>query len=975
MKLIYLFALSACQLNDPKDAEGLDVDTSTPATVTSTGTTGTTATTGTTTTTGTTATTGTTGTTGTSTTTDVTTPPTLWCDPAPPRVLINEVVASNRDSLFDETGETPDWIELYNADLETVDLTGWGLSDDEDDLFAYRFGAATLGPGERFLLLASGEGRESLMGSWDTRIDQGHLWSYLPVFSEPDPDWASPDFDDSSWDVGPSGFGRSDYDDATITDAHTIYVRTGFDVTEDELEDLAEIWLHVDYDDGFVAWLNGVEIARAGVSGYPPAWDAYADAPDHEAVVYQGLVPEGWDITDHKDLFVSGRNVLAVEVHDVGSTSSDLSLIPFLTFGFSSFRPGTASPLLGLDASSLHTSFKLSAKGEDLWLTAPDGCTADRLEVPRLWRDEAYGRSPDGGDLGFFMESTPGEANTTESRPGFAETPELSLDPGYHTFGTRIGASSPSPDAVLYMTRDGAPPTDESLAWTDRYVGNEAEIVRVRAYEEGLWPSRIATGTYLYRPRADVGVVSLVMDPHDLWDPEEGIYVGENYWEDWERDVHAEIFEPDGKGWTGFNSGIVIHGGASRGNAQRSFRLAFRAGYGESDLDYDLFEGHDIDEFERLILRNGGNDWHGCGDWCSDGAFMRDLVAHRIIRNMDVDSLRDRAVLVYLNGEHWGMYNLRERADKFMIGIKYGEEDVDVLEWEGWAVEGDNLHWLETMDYLRVADREDPETYAWLGERVEIPSYIDYQIGQIYIDNWDWPGNNLKWWRPRTEDGRWRWLLYDTDFGLGIWGGAAWSDTLAFALDPWGPSWPNPPWSTEFFRLCMDMPEFQHAFANRYADLLNTEFLPTRTTAILEEAREERDLAMVEQLVRWGSDPWGYDIWEGAWDDELDGIHDWLVDRPDYARDHVMNNLDLDGTYPLDLWAEPFGAGSFTVSTVDVEPPFFGTYFQGLPFEVTAVPKPGFTFVGWDDPSLGTDPTITVEEDDWDGLTLVAVFE
>ena len=300
---------------------------------------------------------------------------------------------------------------------------------------------------------------------------------------------------------------------------------------------------------------------------------------------------------------------------------------------------------------------------------------------------------------------------------------------------------------------------------------------------------------------------------------------------------------------------------------------------------------------------------------------------------------------------------------------------MDVLEWDGWPVEGDNLHWLETMDYLRVADREDPETYAWLGERVEIPSYIDYQIGQIYIDNWDWPGNNLKWWRPRTEDGRWRWLLYDTDFGLGIWGGAAWSDTLALALDPWGPSWPNPPWSTEFFRLCMDMPEFQHAFANRYADLLNTEFKSDRTTMILEEAREERELAMVEQLLRWGSDYWGYELWDGAWEDELDGIHDWLVDRPGYARDHVMNNLDLDGTYPLDLWAEPFGAGSFEVSTIEVEPPFFGTYFQGLSVEITAVPKPGFTFVGWDDPSLGTDPTLTIVEEDWDGLTLIAVFE
>jgi hypothetical protein len=151
---------------------------------------------------------------------------------------------------------------------------------------------------------------------------------------------------------------------------------------------------------------------------------------------------------------------------------------------------------------------------------------------------------------------------------------------------------------------------------------------------------------------------------------------------------------------------------------------------------------------------------------------------------MDVDSLRDRATLTYINGESWGMYNLRERADKHMIAEKYGHDDVDILEWESSVVEGDNLHWMETIEYMRSADRSDASTHEWLSTRVEIPSYIDYQIGQIFIDNWDWPGNNLKWWRPRTEDGRWRWLLYDTDFGLGIWWGWVGADTLAFALVP-----------------------------------------------------------------------------------------------------------------------------------------------------------------------------------------------
>jgi uncharacterized repeat protein (TIGR02543 family) len=144
---------------------------------------------------------------------------------------------------------------------------------------------------------------------------------------------------------------------------------------------------------------------------------------------------------------------------------------------------------------------------------------------------------------------------------------------------------------------------------------------------------------------------------------------------------------------------------------------------------------------------------------------------------------------------------------------------------------------------------------------------------------------------------------------------------------------------------------------------------------ILAEASDERDWAMVDHLDRWGEDFWGYALWGGAWESQLNMIEDWLYDRSGYVWDHIMDNLDLDGTYPLQLWVEPVGSGSFEVSTIQVESPFFGTYFQGLPVEVTAVAKPGFTFVGWEDPSLGTDPTVTLLEDDGTVRSLVALFE
>ncbi|MFT4626655.1 MAG: hypothetical protein ACI8PZ_005333 [Myxococcota bacterium] len=920
-----------------------------------------------------------TGTTPTGTTTPI-------CDTPPPRVLINEVVASNRDSFFTSDGQTPDWIELYNADPTPVDLDGWGLSDDAGDRYALTFDSRVLPPGGRLLVLASGEYDPGTVGSWDTRVDEGHLWSYLPVTEPPPADWAEPGFDASAWGVGPSGFGRSDGDDATVVDGHTVYVRTELDLSADELADLTTLWLHVDFDDGFVAWLNGVELARQNVDGWPPAWDAFA-SPGHEALLYQGLPPEGFDVTDAIDLLVEGPNVLAVEVHDATPDSSDLSLIPFFTLGYGSLRDGAmAAPVLGLPSTLPSAPFSLAASGEEVWLTAPDGCTADQVVVPELWRDEAYGRSPDGGPWGVFLESTPGAPNDTEARPGFAATPILDPAPGFHRAGSPITVSSADPAAVLYSTSDGSPPDASSPPWGGASVGDATTVVRVRAEVDGLWPSRIATGTYLPRARPDVGVVSLVMDPDDLWDPVSGMYVlgesfedwlpyfGANFWEDWERDVHVELFEPDSDRSVGLDAGVVIHGGWSRANEQRSLRLTMRAGYGAQSLEYPVFPGHGIESFNRLILRNSGNDWHGCGrSGCSGGAYLRDVVVHRLVWGLNIDALADRPVLTYLNGEPWGMYNLRERSDKHWIAETHGHSDIDLLEWADTALEGDNEHWLDTMEVLRLTDRTDPSSFDWLAARVDLEEYANYQATQVFVDNTDWPGNNLKWWRPRTPDGRYRWLLYDTDFGLGLWGAWPGDDTLAFALDPDGPGWPNPAWSTEFFRLAIELPQFKTMFVNQYADLLNTRFHPDVSRAVLAEAEAERIAAMGEHLDRWGT--YGdAALWDGAWAAEVAWIDSWLADRPAYAREHLIANLDLVGTWPLELHSDPPGAGRFELAAVTVDAPFDGLYFATVPVTITAVPEPGWTFVRWDDPGLPVDETVVVGGGG-DGRVLTAVFE
>lgn len=187
-------------------------------------------------------------------------------------VRINEMVSSNSE-YFDEDGDTPDWIELYNHGMQDVSLNEWSLSDDTTDLRKWIFPDITLVPNEYLLLWASSKDRSAVSYA-RTLINQGDAFKYIIPNSEPNTNWKSLNYNDSSWPEGASGFGYNDGDDATIipNGTRSIYLRKVF--TINNLDDISSIILDIDYDDGFVAYLNGVEIARANVNGVPPAFNA-----------------------------------------------------------------------------------------------------------------------------------------------------------------------------------------------------------------------------------------------------------------------------------------------------------------------------------------------------------------------------------------------------------------------------------------------------------------------------------------------------------------------------------------------------------------------------------------------------------------------------------------------------------------------------------------------------------------------------
>ena len=226
------------------------------------------------------------------------------------------------------------------------------------------------------------------------------------------------------------------------------------------------------------------------------------------------------------------------------------------------------------------------------------------------------------------------------------------------------------------------------------------------------------------------------------------------------------------------------------------------------------------------MLRNSGNDFNNTQ--------MRDDAMQAMVQGIDVDGQAATPVAVYLNGEYMGVMSIKERIDEDWVQAHYGinSDSVNVLDAGGNALVGSSNDFSEITNWLNSNSLSVAENYTTIKGKMDIDEYINYMISEIYFANTDWPGNNTKIWKPQNG-GKWRWALYDTDFGFGL-SGQATDNTLTFALEPNGPGWPNPPWSTFLFRKMMESDEFRSEFIQRATTYCNTIFKPERFHIVIE---------------------------------------------------------------------------------------------------------------------------------------------
>ena len=801
-------------------------------------------------------------------------------------LYINEFMASNATTICDSFGSYSDWIELYNSTDTDMDISGFGISDNLSQPMKYRFpdGTTIAAKGYLVVFCSGNEGMQN--GELHAPFGLRSYGEDVVIANRAGRIIDSYSFKNQETDVSmariPDGAGEFQ----SNSQPSPGYPNTGAGYSA--------------FDAANRLPLGGVYISEFGGS--------------------TGSVASDW-----------------VELHN--STGSAVSLAGYglsnnpknpakWVFPDISIEPGEYLLLYATGSAdkaqkkNLKLNFNISSTGEALFFFDPNGKLIDKLSAGRMRSGQSYGR--DGSDNRFYYaEPTPGAQNG-KGYEGITQLPAFSVTPGIYDNAVTVAITAGEGETIRYTT-DCTTPNASSQVYSGELSISKNSVIRAAAFRDGYLSGDVATATYLFRSDGvnhALPVVTLVTAPDNLWNSKTGIYAtGDQFDPDaasyadtlqsatyyqakfateeqvdtiWEKPAAFSLFDDNGKQVFTQNVGIRIAGSFGRGRAQKGFNVIARKEYGKGSMEYPFFENRPYTEYKAVVLRAGAQD--------QNRSKIRDELASGLLEGTDINILYQayRPTVLYLNGEYWGVYFMKEKRNRFFVAQHENtENNVDLAIGKGFKQRsyGDNSDWVSLYEYATTHDLSSAEAYNYVAERMDVDSFRDYMIAEIYNGNTD--TYNFQYYR--LKGGKWKFIFYDFCWGFQSPG----HETLAFRMG----KTPSDVCSAKLFAAMLQNKGWRDSFCRRFGELLNTAFAPERVTALIEELygyvepeiKREREKFNKETFMGVKQPATNLGSYEG-FQSEISKLKDFAQKRPEEIKRQLKSVLGLSDSYMKEVF-------------------------------------------------------------------------
>lgn len=726
-------------------------------------------------------------------------------------IEINEILANNKGNFKNKNGEYSGYIEVKNISKNSVNLANYGLSNSEVASFKWQFPSKILEPGEVVVVFTSGKSCKTCDElSTGFKLDSKNGFAVLTNNK-------GKIVDKVEYKNLPNGIGYIKQDGKFLQNNA---ISPGFDNTVDGIKSFQKKYLSTPKD------LIISEVMNNN---------------------YSYLAQNGGNYYDWIELYNNSGKTINLSNYCLTTNDNTMCSykLPKVELKSGEYYIVMASGDTKLSNSKYqHASFKLGDT-EAVYLTKSDEIV-DSIMVANVPLGYSMGRS--GSSILYFSKPTPGSKNGGGTE-AISYVPYADIKSGIYDSNKEFKVTLTG-SGKIYYTLDGSEPTTSSKVYSSPLTIKKTTVLRIMSKEAGKLSSDVNNYSYILDTSHKTSVMSLIIDSKKLNKVNNNTSLNSKV----QERGYVDYFDKEGEGFS-INVGLKLFGGSTRSYKKKSYEIKFKKKYGDAKLKYKVFKNVDSSVFDSLVLRTGSQDEFQYND---QRTVIKDVVATSLMgQYTDVDVQDYVPIVLYINGKYWGIYFIREKVDETFVSnhynVKATKTDTSILRIDGEVKSGTDKKYNSMISFINSNSLSNSKNYEKIKEQIDIQSFSDFWIGEIYTANYDIL-NTRYFSNPLVDNGKWKYIFYDIDSGFF----RTTQNTFNEYTNPSGMgSWNFP---TVLLRNMMKSSEFKSTFLERLSYNLNNTWAYKNVEKRIDEVIDEigKD-EFKKNAERWGN---SYSHWE-----------------------------------------------------------------------------------------------------------------